>query len=58
LKTLRQPGGSVLTAIDALKEAGAIVVGIAVIVDRGAKEMVLQSGIPYLAAFSSKDLNL
>ena len=33
-------GGSVLTAVEALKEAGAIVVGVAVIVERGAKERV------------------
>jgi len=30
-------GGSVLTAVEALKEAGAIVVGVAVIVERGAR---------------------
>ena len=31
-------GGSVLTAVEALKEAGAIVVGVAVIVERGQKK--------------------
>src|SRR6202035_2675623 len=31
-------GGSVLTAVDALREAGAEVVGVAVIVERGARE--------------------
>ena len=49
-------GGSVLTAVEALKEAGAIVVGVAVIVERGAKERVESSGLQYLAAFSLTDL--
>jgi orotate phosphoribosyltransferase len=34
-------GGSVLTAVEALKEAGAIVVGVAVIVERGANKQLL-----------------
>ena len=51
-------GGSVLTAIDALKEAGAIVVGVAVIVERGAKERVESAGFKYLAVFKLKDLVL
>ena len=37
-------GGSVLTAVEALKEAGASVVGVAVIVERGAKEKVESAG--------------
>jgi orotate phosphoribosyltransferase len=51
-------GGSVLTAVEALKEAGAIVVGVAVIVERGAKEKVESAGLKYLAAFSLQDLGL
>ena len=34
-------GGSVLTAVEALKEAGAIIVGVAVIVERGAKQELI-----------------
>ncbi len=51
-------GGSVLTAVAALKEAGAIVVGVAVIVERGAKEKVESAGLLYRSAFSLSDLGL
>lgn len=51
-------GGSVLTAVEALREAGAIVVGVAVIVERGAQEKVESEGLKYLAAFQLKDLGL
>jgi orotate phosphoribosyltransferase len=51
-------GGSVLTAVDALREAGAIVVGVAVIVERGAKQAILDAGLEYRAAFSLKELGL
>ena len=51
-------GGSVLTAVEALKEAGAIVVGVAVIVERGAKERVESAGLKYLAAYQLRDLGL
>ena len=51
-------GGSVLTAVEALREAGAIVVGVAVIVERGAQEKVESEGLRYLAAFQLKDLGL
>ena len=51
-------GGSVLTAVEALKEAGAIVVGIAVIVERGAKDKVESAGFKYLAAYQLSDLSL
>jgi len=54
-------GGSVLTAVEALREAGAEVVAVAVIVDRatGAKERVeAEAQLPYLAAFDSADLGL
>jgi len=51
-------GGSVLTVVEALKEAGAIVVGVAVIVERGAKEKVESAGFKYLAAYQLSDLGL
>ena len=51
-------GGSVLTAVEALKEAGAIVVGVAVIVERGAKEKVESASLLYRSAFSLSDLGL
>ncbi|MBM3721548.1 MAG: orotate phosphoribosyltransferase [Actinobacteria bacterium] len=51
-------GGSVLTAVEALREAGATVVGVAVIVERGAKEKVESNGLKYLSAYSLSDLGL
>jgi orotate phosphoribosyltransferase len=53
-------GGSVLTAVEALREAGAIVMAVAVIVDRdtGARETVEAAGLPYLALFGLADLGL
>lgn len=51
-------GGSVLTAVDALREAGAIVVGVAVIVERGAKQAILDAGLEYRSAYSLSDLGL
>src|SRR5487761_2164720 len=51
-------GGSVLTAVEALREAGAIVVGVAVIVERGARQAILDAGLEYRAAFSLSDLGL
>ena len=51
-------GGSVLTAVEALKEAGAIVVGVAVIVERGAKGKVEEAGLEYRTAYSLSDLGL
>lgn len=51
-------GGSVMTAVEALREAGAIVVGVAVIVERGAAPMIEAAGLPYLAAFQLADLGL
>jgi len=51
-------GGSVLTAVAALREAGAEVVGVAVIVDRGAGPAVQTAGLTYLAAYSPDDLGL
>jgi len=51
-------GGSVMTAVEALREAGAIVVGVAVIVERGAKTKVEAEGLKYLAAYQLSDLGL
>jgi orotate phosphoribosyltransferase len=53
-------GGSAMTAVDAVREAGAEVVAVAVIVDRntGAKERIEAAGIPYLYAVSLSDLGL
>jgi len=51
-------GGSVLTAVDALKEAGAEVVGVAVLVERGARQRVLDRGLPYRAVYEFADLGL
>lgn len=53
-------GGSVLTAVAALREAGADVVGVAVIVDRdtGAREKVEAEGLTYRYAFGLADLGL
>ena len=51
-------GGSVLTAVQALREAGAEVVGVAVIVERGAAPKIEAEGLPYLAAFQLEDLGL
>jgi orotate phosphoribosyltransferase len=51
-------GGSVLTAVAALREAGAEVVGVAVIVERGAADTVLGEGLPYIAAYDRTDLGL
>lgn len=51
-------GGSVLTAVEALREAGAEVVGVAVIVERGAAPRVESEGLEYRAAFQLADLGL
>jgi orotate phosphoribosyltransferase len=51
-------GNSVLTAVDALNEAGAEVVGVAVVVDRGARPLVEERGLPYLAAYDLADLDV
>jgi orotate phosphoribosyltransferase len=53
-------GGSVLAAVQALREAGADVVGVAVIVDRdtGAREAVEAAGLAYRSAYRLADLGL
>jgi len=51
-------GGSVLTAVEALREAGAEVAGVAVLVNRGAREKVTAAGLPFLAAYELADLGV
>ena len=51
-------GGSVLTAVDALQEAGAEVAGVAVLVDRGAAERITGLGLPYRAAYVQAELGV
>lgn len=51
-------GGSVLTAVEALKEAGALVVGVAVIVERGSFTNVDAAGLPFKYAWNLQDLAL
>jgi orotate phosphoribosyltransferase len=53
-------GGSVLTAVQGLREAGAEVVAVAVIVDRatGAREKVEAEGLEYRFAVGVEDLGL
>ena len=53
-------GGSVLTAVEALREAGAVVAGVAVIADRatGAAERVSAAGLDYRFVYSLEELGL
>ncbi|SEU32423.1 orotate phosphoribosyltransferase [Nonomuraea wenchangensis] len=51
-------GGSVLTAVEALREAGAEVVAVATIVDRGARERIAGEGLEYRTAYTLDDLGL
>jgi orotate phosphoribosyltransferase len=51
-------GASPLTAVQALREAGAEVVGVAVLVDRGARDRVTERGLEYRAAFTLSDLGV
>ena len=53
-------GGSPLTAVEALRAAGATVVAVAVVVDRdaGAREAIEAAGLEYRAAFGLADLGL
>jgi orotate phosphoribosyltransferase len=51
-------GGSVLTAVGALREAGADVIGVATIVDRGAGDAIRSAGLEYRSAYSLTDLGL
>ena len=53
-------GGSPLSALQAVREAGATAVGVAVIADRatGAGEKIEAEGVPYRFAYSVQDLGL
>ena len=53
-------GGSVLTAVEALREAGAEVVGVATVVDRdtGAREAIEAEGLTYRSLLGLADLGL
>lgn len=53
-------GGSVLTAVEALREVGAEVVGVATVVDRdtGAREAIERDGLPYRSLLGLHDLGL
>ena len=51
-------GQSPLTAVEALREAGAEVCGVAVIVDRGARAAIEAAGLRYFAAYELSDLGL
>ncbi|TQM82121.1 orotate phosphoribosyltransferase [Saccharothrix saharensis] len=53
-------GGSVLTAVEALRAHGATVVGVATVVDRGtgAREVIEEAGLPYRYLLDLADLGL
>ncbi|MCK7625453.1 orotate phosphoribosyltransferase [Streptomyces sp. RS10V-4] len=51
-------GGSPLTAVEAAREAGAEVVAVATIVDRGAASAIDAAGLPYLTGYQLGDLGL
>ncbi|SFQ00445.1 orotate phosphoribosyltransferase [Geodermatophilus dictyosporus] len=51
-------GSSPLAAVEALQEAGAEVLGVAVVVDRGGRAAVEAAGLEYRAAFTLADLGL
>jgi orotate phosphoribosyltransferase len=48
----------VLAAVEALREAGAEVVGVAVLADRGARPNVTGRGLIYRAAYELADLGI
>lgn len=54
-------GGSALTAVEAIKEAGAIVVGVIDIVDRSGgvvARAMADAGLDYRHAYDAEDLGL
>ncbi|MEU5423984.1 orotate phosphoribosyltransferase [Streptomyces olivoreticuli] len=51
-------GGSPLTAVEAAREAGAEVVAVATIVDRGAASAIEGKGLRYVTGYSLGDLDL
>ena len=58
LEDVSTTGGSPLTAVEAVREVGAEVAGVAVIVDRGARVAVEAQGLEYRSAYSLADLGL
>lgn len=51
-------GGSPLTAVAALRDEGAVVAGVATIVDRGARAAIEAEGLEYRTAYTLADLGL
>ena len=51
-------GGSVLTAVEALREAGAEVVAVATILERGAAGRIAEEGLAYRHPYTVADLGL
>ncbi|MDX6741962.1 orotate phosphoribosyltransferase [Actinocorallia sp. A-T 12471] len=51
-------GGSPLTAVEAAREAGATVVGVATVVERSAAEPITAAGLEYRYAYDLPDLGL
>ncbi|MFG2090961.1 MULTISPECIES: orotate phosphoribosyltransferase [unclassified Spirillospora] len=51
-------GGSVLTAVEALREAGAEVVAVATILERGAAGRIAEEGLAYRHPYGVADLGL
>jgi orotate phosphoribosyltransferase len=51
-------GGSVLTAVEALREAGAEVVAVATILERGAAARIAEEGLTYRHPYAVDDLGL
>jgi orotate phosphoribosyltransferase len=51
-------GGSVLTAVEALRAEGAEIAGVATIVERGAAERIRGEGLDYRSAFTLDDLGV
>lgn len=51
-------GGSALTAVEAVREAGAEVVAVVTIVERGAAERMAEEGVEYRTIFTLADFGL
>ena len=51
-------GNSPLAAVEAAREAGAVVVAVACIIERGAAAAIEAAGLPYYAAYSLADLGV
>jgi orotate phosphoribosyltransferase len=51
-------GGSPLTAVAACRDAGATVVGVATVVDRGARAAIEAAGLDYRSVYTLADLGL